>query len=60
VTTAGTENVVYAFKGERDGIGPEAGLLFLDGAFYGTTIGGGGRVDCFGNGSCGTVFKVKP
>jgi len=60
VTTAGAESVVYAFKGGNDGIGPQAGLLDVGGALYGTTVGGGGQVDCFAGGSCGTVFKVKP
>ncbi len=46
---------LYAFKGGADGGNPSAGLLYLDGALYGTTgIGGQG---CGGTG-CGTVFKV--
>jgi hypothetical protein len=60
ITTAGAEAIVYAFKGGNDGIGPQAGLLDVGGTLYGTTVGGGGQVDCFAGGSCGTVFKVKP
>jgi len=60
ITTAGAESVVYAFKGGNDGIGPQAALLDVNGTLYGTTVGGGGQVDCFAGGSCGTVFRVKP
>lgn len=52
VTTAGKEHVLYAFKGNSDGIGPLAGLVVLGSEFYGTTANGGK------NGG-GTVFKVN-
>jgi uncharacterized repeat protein (TIGR03803 family) len=60
VTTTGAESVVYAFQGGNDGAGPQAALIDVGGVLYGTTVGGGGQVDCFDGGSCGTVFKVKP
>jgi uncharacterized repeat protein (TIGR03803 family) len=54
---AGTETVLYSFKGGSDGAAPAAGLI-LDkaGNLYGTTSRGGGT-GCGGNG-CGTVFKL--
>jgi uncharacterized repeat protein (TIGR03803 family) len=45
--TAGTERVVYRFKGggvgyrTKDGIGPFASLIDVNGTLYGTTKGGG-------------------
>ncbi|HEV3155609.1 MAG TPA: choice-of-anchor tandem repeat GloVer-containing protein [Candidatus Baltobacteraceae bacterium] len=54
VTPAGVENVIYAFKGRRiDGELPYAGLIDVNGTFYGTT--------CFGGtAGLGTVFSVTP
>jgi uncharacterized repeat protein (TIGR03803 family) len=52
VSTAGTERVVYSFKGGNDGLGPLAGLIDVDGTLYGTT-GYGGANDT------GTVFAVS-
>jgi len=36
-----TEAIVYAFKGEPDGAGPKAGLIYSHDTFYGTTQNGG-------------------
>ena len=48
--------VLYAFKGETDGGGPEAGLIRdSDGNLYGTTVNGGDYTYC----SCGVVFRVS-
>jgi uncharacterized repeat protein (TIGR03803 family) len=55
---AASETVVYAFQGGGDGAGPEAGLIDVGGALYGTTVNGGGAGAC--EGGCGTVFKVTP
>lgn len=63
VTKAGTETVVYAFKGGSDGAYPN-GLINVGGTLYGTTAAGGGSDNCLGsypNGpGCGTVFAVIP
>jgi uncharacterized repeat protein (TIGR03803 family) len=51
-----TYQVIYTFKGNADGAGPEADLTFgAGGDLYGTTIGGGDDL-CF----CGTVFRLTP
>jgi uncharacterized repeat protein (TIGR03803 family) len=52
--TSGLEHVVYRFKSLKDapdGAYPADRLLVLDGAFYGTTLGGGDTLQ-------GSVFKV--
>jgi uncharacterized repeat protein (TIGR03803 family) len=51
VTPSGTENVLYAFKGGRDGDNPGARLAHIKGTLYGTTTDGG---SC----NCGTVFSL--
>jgi uncharacterized repeat protein (TIGR03803 family) len=61
--TQGALNVLHSFCAQSgscpDGGVPEASLLqATDGTFYGSTSIGGGR-DCFGNGSCGTLFTVS-
>ncbi len=51
----GAYSVLYSFQGGTDGSSPWAGLLYLNGALYGTTqFGGTGTCRL----SCGTVFKV--
>src|SRR5215831_9162102 len=51
---AQTYKVIHTFRGGKDGIEPEAGLLRAsDGNFYGTTYQGGGSSDT------GTVFKLQ-
>jgi uncharacterized repeat protein (TIGR03803 family) len=56
----GTETVLYAFKGGKDGFGP-LGNLAMDkkGNLYGTTEFGGNLTECNDNG-CGIVFAVEP
>jgi uncharacterized repeat protein (TIGR03803 family) len=57
LTPGGTKTILYAFKGNRDGEFPEAGLVMDDnGNLYGTTYYG--RLGCSGSG-CGTVFEVS-
>lgn len=46
ISTGGSERTVYSFKGGSDGVGPTAGLLDINGTFYGTTNA--------------TVFKATP
>jgi uncharacterized repeat protein (TIGR03803 family) len=65
IGTTGVERVVYAFQGAYSGDGdhPEAGLIAVKNALYGTTVEGGytGRLCGSGSGSgCGTVFSVTP
>jgi len=55
ITTAGVETVLYPFKGGNDGINPEAGLIDVGGALYGSTSSGGTGSCTDG---CGTVFKL--
>jgi uncharacterized repeat protein (TIGR03803 family) len=50
---AGTETVLHAFAGGRDGAIPMASLIDVNGTLYGTTYAGG--VTC----GCGTVFAIK-
>jgi uncharacterized repeat protein (TIGR03803 family) len=53
VSTSGKEGVLYSFKGgTTDGIDPNAVLIFVNGALYGTTAEGG-------EGGVGTVFEVS-
>jgi uncharacterized repeat protein (TIGR03803 family) len=48
-----TYNVLYQFKGSRDGGGPRDALLYAHGAFFGTTAYGGKK-------DLGTAVKVGP
>jgi uncharacterized repeat protein (TIGR03803 family) len=58
-----TETVLYAFcqhtKSCSDGSTPRAGLIDVNGIFYGTTMQGGRTSKCGGLG-CGTVFAINP
>lgn len=57
----GKEKVLYSFCGTElcpDGRLPEAGLIYVKGALYGTTFEGG-NTGCFSEG-CGTVFALDP
>ena len=42
---------LYSFQGGADGANPQAGLTYVGGTLYGTTVFGGARND-------GTVFKI--
>lgn len=57
ITASGAERVLYRFKGGKDGSGPEAGLVDVNGRLYGTTFSGGGT-GCYENAGCGSVFAV--
>jgi len=51
--------VPYKFKGGKDGLGPQAGLVVDSfGNLYGTTQLGGGNYRC--QHGCGTVFELSP
>jgi uncharacterized repeat protein (TIGR03803 family) len=57
----GVEQVLYAFQGGNDGIGPYAALIDLDGTLYGTTIyGGPGNCNDGNEPGCGTLFSINP
>lgn len=56
LSAAGVETVLYAFKGGADGASPAAGLTYVNGTLYGTTLRGGGT-GCSGQG-CGVVFAL--
>ena len=56
------ETVLYSFKGytRRDGQGPYAGLISLNGLLYGTTSEGGSGKTCKqGQVGCGTIFQIN-
>jgi len=59
----GAETVVYSFcsqKNCKDGDGPSAGLINVNGTLYGTTEGGGSDTQCINPQvytGCGTVFS---
>ena len=57
IDAAGTEKVVYAFKGGSDGETPERGLLEYKNKLYGVTFNGGGG-PCNDNVGCGTIFSL--
>ncbi len=50
ITTSGAYSLLYAFKGEPDGMGPAAPLIVAGGKLYGTTTQGGLY--------SGTVFSI--
>jgi uncharacterized repeat protein (TIGR03803 family) len=53
------ENIIYRFKDQGDGYGPEAGLTIDPlGNLYGTT-NVGGNLSCNQGYGCGTVFKLS-
>jgi uncharacterized repeat protein (TIGR03803 family) len=57
LTTSGTEKVLHSFSGSYrhgpDGGNPLAGLIAVNGTFYGTTSTGGGT-----DGAVGTAFSI--
>ena len=53
ITPSGSERVLYRFNSQPDGAWPHAGLIYVNGAFYGTTGAGG----TYNN---GTFFTVTP
>jgi uncharacterized repeat protein (TIGR03803 family) len=55
-----TLTTLHTFTGSPDGGVPEAGLVLMGNAVYGTTFNGGTGSTCgpFGGMPCGTVFKL--
>jgi uncharacterized repeat protein (TIGR03803 family) len=54
VSTTGKESMLHSFDSKDDGQVPLAGLIDVDGTFYGTTAGGGS-----GSCTCGTVYTIS-
>jgi uncharacterized repeat protein (TIGR03803 family) len=58
--TGFTKTIIYDFRGGNDGAQPSANLMLQGTLLYGTTYAGGGA-NCFtDDGTCGTVFSIKP
>jgi uncharacterized repeat protein (TIGR03803 family) len=56
----GKEKILYNFRGDTDGWGPNSLLISdSDGNMFGTTQDGGMNGGCFSRG-CGTVFRLSP
>jgi uncharacterized repeat protein (TIGR03803 family) len=53
ITTGGSEQLLYSFRGRRDGMYPEGGLVQFGSALYGTTNRGG-----YVQRGAGTVFSI--
>ncbi len=53
------ETILHRFRGGFDGAYPQAAVIELGGAIYGTTSAGGGDSSCFVFG-CGMIFKLAP
>lgn len=64
LTPPGKMRTIYRFKGGSDGQLPQGGLVFVDGALYGATRGGGtGKCVPYDGTSligCGTIYTVTP
>jgi uncharacterized repeat protein (TIGR03803 family) len=57
----GAERVLHSFKSGEDGAIPDASLIMVNGALYGTTqFGGSGKCTYNPLPGCGTVFRVNP
>jgi uncharacterized repeat protein (TIGR03803 family) len=52
---SGAETVLHTFTGRKDGGNPLGGLLYLNGAFYGTAHSGRNGADIFG-----TLYEIDP
>jgi uncharacterized repeat protein (TIGR03803 family) len=57
---SGKETQLYAFTGQKDGVGPAGGVLLdSSGNLYGTTLDGGGTSRCGGESAgCGILFSL--
>jgi uncharacterized repeat protein (TIGR03803 family) len=56
MSTAGKESVLYSFAGGSDGQRVYAGLAYLHGKLYGSTLEGGSGC---GSTGCGTIFELS-
>jgi hypothetical protein len=57
ISSSGAENVIYRFKGGKDGTAPYSTLIAVNGILYGTTVEGG-TGSCSNFTGCGTVFEL--
>jgi hypothetical protein len=57
--SSGHSTVLHKFSGGADGAHPYWPLVYYEGAYYGTTTGGG-NPGCFAHGGCGVIFKYVP
>lgn len=62
-----SETILHSFGYGEDGAYPYSGVIEVEGAIYGTTVGGGAntsqvceRYAGIPNGTCGTVYRVNP
>lgn len=51
--------LLHSFGNGSDGAQPRSGLLYSNGAFYGTTYAGGSRTCFTYYGGCGTIFAMS-
>ena len=58
VTPGGTEKVLHSFGRNPDGNLPAAGLIDVNGTFYGTTLAGGSYYCRALETNCGSVFTI--
>jgi uncharacterized repeat protein (TIGR03803 family) len=58
--TSNAYALLYSFECEPDGALPRAGLVELNGTFYGATTSGGGAGKCYDRFGSGTVFALSP
>ncbi len=56
---SGAEKTVYSFPGGLDGSDPNAALVDVGSALYGTTATGGSTKVC-GRAGCGIIYKLQP
>ncbi|MGA7355225.1 MAG: hypothetical protein WBW76_07330 [Candidatus Cybelea sp.] len=60
IDTSGNEQIVYRFKGGKDGEAPVAGLVYRDGVLYGVTAWGGVSTTCTSGAPSGIRPAVHP
>jgi uncharacterized repeat protein (TIGR03803 family) len=59
MTPSGSEKIIHAFKGGKDGQDPNSALIVANDSLYGTTGFGGCPRACGPSGGYGTIFKMS-
>jgi uncharacterized repeat protein (TIGR03803 family) len=59
MTPSGSEKIIHAFKGGKDGQYPNSALILANDSLYGTTGFGGCPRACGPSGGYGTIFKMS-